>query len=72
MDGLEDAQMVMLFNRNDLKETFSMEYFREYLARVDGKAFCSCVLTGENARGRSGPDGGKLTAKLRTEGFKLG
>lgn len=71
MDGLEDAEIVVLYNKNDLEEIQSVEYLREYLGLDSWEGFSTCALTGHNLEDALVLMLRKLTAKLQAEGFHL-
>jgi len=72
MDGLEDAEIVVMYNKNDLEEIYSAEYLREYLSLDAWEGFSTCALTGHNLEDALVLMLRKLTAKLQAEGFHLG
>jgi signal recognition particle receptor subunit beta len=71
MAGLSEAQMVILYNKNDLKEIFSMDYLRDYLRLNEWEGFSTCALTGQNLEEGLILMLRKLTAKMQAEGLKL-
>lgn len=71
MDGLADAEIVVLYNKNDLEEIYSLDYLKEYLGLDTWEGFSTCALTGHNLEDALVLMLRKLTAKLQAEGFHL-
>jgi signal recognition particle receptor subunit beta len=71
MEGLADAEIVVLYNKNDLEEIYSSEYLKEYLRLDAWDGFSTCALTGHNLEDALILMLRKLTAKLQAEGFHL-
>jgi len=71
MSGLADAEIVVLYNKNDLEEIYSLDYLKEYLGLDAWEGFSTCALTGHNLEDALVLMLRKLTAKLQAEGFDL-
>lgn len=71
MEGLSDAEMVVLYNKNDLEDIHSVEYMKEYLALEDYEGFSTCALTGHNLEDALIVMLRKLTQRLQANGFNL-
>lgn len=71
MDGLSDAEIVVLYNKNDLEETYSMDYLKDSLRLRQWDGFSTCALTGYNLEEALILMLRKLTAKLQREGVHL-
>jgi signal recognition particle receptor subunit beta len=71
MNGLADAEIVVLYNKNDLEEIYPMDYLREDLKLEAWDGFSTCALTGTNLEEALVVMLKKLTAKLQKEGIRL-
>lgn len=71
MDGLSEAEMVVLYNKNDLEEIDPMEYLQEYLGLEEYEGFSTCALTGFNLEEALILMLRKLTEKLQARGFDV-
>jgi signal recognition particle receptor subunit beta len=71
MNGLSKAEIVVLYNKNDLDEIYSVEYLREYLRLDQWEGFSTCALTGQNLEDALILMLRKLTIRLQSEGFHL-
>lgn len=71
MENLADAEIVVLYNKNDLEEIHSVEYMQEYLGLGRWDGFSTCALTGHNLEDALISMLRKLTAKLQAQGFDI-
>lgn len=71
MDNLSEAEIVALYNKNDLEEIHSMEFLQEYLGLEKYDGFSTCALTGDNLEDALIAMLRKLTTKLEAKGFVL-
>jgi len=71
MNGLSEAEIVVLYNKNDLDEIHSVEFMREYLGLEAWEGFSTCALTGFNLEDALIVMLRKLTEKLQAQGFNL-
>lgn len=71
MDGLKDAEIVVLYNKNDLDDTYPQETLREALGLKQWEGFSTCALTGDNLEEALILMLRKLTAKLQAQGLSL-
>ncbi len=71
MEGLSDAEIVVLYNKNDLEETHDVEYMREYLGLEKYEGFSTCALTGHNLEDALIVMLRKLSERLAAQGFNL-
>jgi signal recognition particle receptor subunit beta len=71
MEGLAEAEIVVLYNKNDLDETYPMEYMKDYLGLQQWDGFSTCALTGDNLEEALINMLKKLTAKLKAHGFNI-
>jgi signal recognition particle receptor subunit beta len=71
MEGLADAEVVVLYNKNDLEEIYPMDYLSEYLNVGHWEGFSTCALTGHNLEDSLILMLRKLTARLQNNGFNL-
>lgn len=71
MEGLSDAEIVVLYNKNDLEDVHDVEYMKEYLGLEQYDGFSTCALTGDNLEDALIVMLRKLTVRLSAEGFNL-
>lgn len=71
MEGLSDAEIVVLYNKNDLEEIHEMDYMKEYLGLEKYDGFSTCALTGHNLEDALIVMLRKLTQRLAAQGFNL-
>lgn len=71
MDGLSDAEMVVLYNKNDLTEIHPDDFLRENLGLEPYQGFSTCALTGHNLEDALIVMLKKLTEKLKAQGVSL-
>ncbi len=71
MDGLSEAEIVVLYNKNDLEETHPMEFLSRDLGLQDWEGFSTCALTGDNLEEALIAMLRKLTEKLKVQGFDV-
>jgi signal recognition particle receptor subunit beta len=71
MENLQDAEIVVMYNKNDLDEVYPMEYLSEYLGLQDWEGFSTCALSGDNLEEALIVMLRKLTAKLQAQGFMV-
>jgi signal recognition particle receptor subunit beta len=71
MDGLSDAEIVVLYNKNDLEEIYPVNFLQEHLGLSNCDGFSTCALTGHNLEEALILMLRKLTAKLQREGINL-
>ena len=71
MDGLSEAEIVVMYNKNDLEEIDNMEFLSEYLGLQEYEGFSTCALTGFNLEEALIVMLRKLTNKLQTKGFEV-
>ena len=71
MDGLSEAEMVILYNKNDLDEIHPMDFLQEYLGLQDYQGFSTCALTGHNLEEALIAMLRRLTQRLQAEGYAV-
>ena len=71
MENLSEAEIVVLYNKNDLEDIHSMEFLCDYLGLRKYEAFSTCALTGDNLEDALISMLRKLTTKLEAKGFVL-
>ncbi|MBI5250619.1 MAG: hypothetical protein HY912_14105 [Desulfomonile tiedjei] len=71
MDGLAEADIVVMYNKNDLDETFPMDFLSQNLGLKQWEGFSTCALTGENLEDALISMLRKLTEKLKVQGFNV-
>lgn len=71
MEGLAEAEMVVLYNKNDLEEIYPSDFLAEYLGLQQYDGFSTCALTGENLEEVLVVMLRKLTDKLQAKGFNV-
>ena len=71
MDGLSEAEMVVMYNKNDLEDTHSMEFLRDHLGLQEYEGFSTCALTGSNLEESLIAMLRRLTEKLHAKGYGL-
>jgi signal recognition particle receptor subunit beta len=71
MDGLSEAEIVVLYNKNDLEETHPMDFLSRDLGLQDWEGFSTCALTGDNLEEALIAMLRKLTEKLKVQGFDV-
>lgn len=71
MESLKDAEIVVLFNKNDLEDIYPMDFLKEYLGLQKWEGYSTCALTGDNLEDALITMLRKLTQKLEREGFNL-
>jgi signal recognition particle receptor subunit beta len=71
MEGLSDAEMVVLYNKNDLDDIYPMEFLKEYLGLQPLEGFSTCALTGHNLEDALIVMLRKLTNRLQTLGINV-
>ena len=69
MEGLSDADIVVMYNKNDLDEIYPMEFLQNDLGLEKWEGFSTCALTGENLEDALISMLRKLTEKLKLQGF---
>lgn len=71
MEGLDEAEIVVMYNKNDLDEVYSMDFLRDYLGLRAYEGFSTCALTGDNLEEGLVVMLRKLTKKLQEKGFDV-
>jgi signal recognition particle receptor subunit beta len=71
MDGLKEAEIVILYNKNDLPEIYPQETLRDTLGLQQWEGFSTCALTGDNLEEALILMLRKLTTKLQAQGLSL-
>lgn len=71
MEGLADAEMVVLYNKNDLEDIYPMDFLKEYLGLQALEGFSTCALTGHNLEDALIVMLRKLTQRLQTLGINV-
>ncbi|AFM25463.1 GTP-binding protein [Desulfomonile tiedjei] len=71
MDGLSEAEIVVLYNKNDLEEIYPMDFLSGDLGLQAWEGFSTCALTGDNLEEALIAMLRKLTEKLRVQGFDV-
>ena len=71
MDGLSEAEIVVLYNKNDLTEIYPDDALRESLGLEPYQGFSTCALTGHNLEDALIVMLKKLTEKLKAQGISL-
>jgi signal recognition particle receptor subunit beta len=71
MDGLSEAEMVVLYNKNDLTQIYPDDVLRESLGLEPYQGFSTCALTGHNLEDALIVMLKKLTEKLKAQGISL-
>jgi signal recognition particle receptor subunit beta len=71
MNGLADAEVVVLYNKNDLEDIYPLDFLKEYLGLEQWEGFSTCALTGHNLEDALVVMLKRLTAKLEEEGISL-
>jgi signal recognition particle receptor subunit beta len=71
MDGLSEAEMVVLYNKNDLTQIYPDDVLRESLGLESYQGFSTCALTGHNLEDALIVMLKKLTEKLKAQGISL-
>ncbi len=71
MDGLSEAEIVVLYNKNDLEEIYPMNFLSGDLGLQTWEGFSTCALTGDNLEEALIAMLRKLTEKLRVQGFDV-
>ena len=71
MEGLSDAEIVVMYNKNDLEETDKPEFLCDYLGLSRYEGFSTCALTGFNLEEALIVMLRKLIEKLRERGFNV-
>jgi signal recognition particle receptor subunit beta len=71
MEGLSDAEMVVLYNKNDLDDIYPVEFLKEYLGLQSLEGFPTCALTGHNLEDALIVMLRKLTNRLKTLGITV-
>jgi signal recognition particle receptor subunit beta len=69
MEGLSDADIVVMYNKNDLDEIYPMEFLQNDLGLQKWEGFSTCALTGDNLEDALISMLRKLTEKLKLQGF---
>ncbi len=69
MDGLSEADIVVMYNKNDLDEIYPMDFLQNDLGLQKWEGFSTCALTGENLEDALISMLRKLTEKLKLQGF---
>jgi signal recognition particle receptor subunit beta len=69
MEGLSDADIVVMYNKNDLDEIYPMEFLKNDLGLQKWEGFSTCALTGDNLEDALISMLRKLTEKLKLQGF---
>lgn len=69
MEGLSDADIVVMYNKNDLDEIYPMDFLQNDLGLQKWEGFSTCALTGENLEDALISMLRKLTEKLKLQGF---
>lgn len=71
MDGLSDAEMVILYNKNDLEEIHPVDFLQEYLGLQEYEGFSTCALTGDNLEEALIAMLRRLTQRLQAQGYAV-
>ncbi len=71
MEGLADADIVVIYNKNDLDEVYPMDFLSKNLGLTQWEGFSTCALTGENLEDALISMLRKLTEKLKVQGFNV-
>ncbi|MEW6137017.1 MAG: ADP-ribosylation factor-like protein [Thermodesulfobacteriota bacterium] len=71
MDGLDEAEIVVMYNKNDLEEIYPMDFLKDYLGLSAYDGFSTCALTGDNLEEALVVMLRKLTTRLQEEGFHV-
>jgi signal recognition particle receptor subunit beta len=71
MEGLADAEMIVLYNKNDLPEVYPMEFLQTNLGLNHWQGFSTCALTGHNLEDALILMLRRLTARLQAQGFNV-
>jgi signal recognition particle receptor subunit beta len=71
MDGLAEADIVVMYNKNDLEEIYPMDFLSKNLGLTQWEGFSTCALTGENLEDALISMLRKLTEKLKIQGFNV-
>lgn len=71
MTGLSDAEIVVLYNKNDMEDIYPVNFLQEHLGLTTCDGFSTCALTGHNLEEALILMLRKLTAKLEREGINL-
>ncbi len=71
MEGLADADIVVMYNKNDLDEIYPMDFLEKDLGLQSWEGFSTCALTGDNLEDALIAMLRKLTEKLKLQGFHV-
>lgn len=71
MEGLADAEIVVLYNKNDLEDIHSVDFLQEYLGLERHEGFSTCALTGDNLEEALIAMLRRLTKRLQASGFDV-
>jgi signal recognition particle receptor subunit beta len=71
MDGLSDAEVVVLYNKNDLEDIYPIDFLQENLSLQAHAGFSTCALTGENLEDALILMLRRLTDRLQEQGFNV-
>jgi signal recognition particle receptor subunit beta len=71
MDGLSDAEIVVLYNKNDLEEIYPVDFMSEYLGLDEHEGFSTCALTGHNLEDALITMLRRLTERLKANGVSI-
>ncbi|MFH0825666.1 MAG: ADP-ribosylation factor-like protein [Pseudomonadota bacterium] len=71
MEELSEAEVVVLYNKNDLEDVYPVDFMKEYLGLQQWEGFSTCALTGDNLEDALIVMLRKLTQKLSAKGFDL-
>ncbi len=71
MEGLAEADIVVMYNKNDLDEVYPMDFLSKNLGLTQWEGFSTCALTGENLEDALISMLRKLTEKLKVQGFNV-
>lgn len=71
MEELSEAEIVVLYNKNDLDDIYPVDFMSEYLELDKYEGFSTCALTGHNLEDALIVMLKKLGERLRREGYSI-
>ena len=71
MEDLSEAEIVVLYNKNDLEDIYPVDFMSEYLGLEKYEGFSTCALTGDNLENALIVMLRKLGEKLESQGYSI-
>ncbi len=71
IDGLDQAELVALYNKQDMDDVYSMEYLEEELGLKDRPGFATNAIDGESLTDSLLTMLKRISARLREQGYDL-